>query len=174
MDGLIIEIFRTKMIKKSICIILLFIAGCTASKAQKVVSAHDKIVEYKIINQQFEEILSNIINLESVRNAPFLYLGFGTDTYKNTIYSSFEINIGDDWNKIQKANGFWGYLQYKDKIFVLTGSLFDGILAKTKKKKNFYYTIKPFDFRDLTTCGGSLIRCLYVKGKFVSIKDCYE
>lgn len=153
--------------------ILLFLAGYIPSKAQKIVSGCDKIIEYKIINQGFKEILSDIINLEDVKKAPFLYLGFGTDTYKDKVYDSFEINIGKDWNNIQKANGFWGYLQYKNKIFVLTGCLFDGIVAKTKKKKEFYYTIKPFDFRDLTTCGGSLIRCLYINSKFVSIKDDY-
>lgn len=147
---------------------------CTSLKAQKTSSQYDKLDEYRIINRDFEEILANAFNNESVRNASFLYLSFGKEEYKNKVYESFQINIGDDWNEVQKVNGIWGYLLYRNKIFVLSGYLIDKILVKTKKKKRFYYTIKPFNFRDLTTCGGILVHYFYIDGHFVAAKEVYS
>lgn len=152
----------------------LIILVCTSLKAQKASLQYDKLSEYRIINRDFEEIITNAFNNESVRNALFLYLSFGKEEYKNKEYESFQINPGYDWNEIQKVNGIWGYLLYRDKIFVLTGPLIDKILVKTKKKKRFYYTIKPFDFRDLVTCGGILVHYFYIDDHFVAAKEVYN
>jgi hypothetical protein len=162
--------------KNSVRILYLFLGMfiCISLSAQKPSTQCDKLNEYKISNRDFEKILANAVNNESVRNASFLYLSFGKEEYKNKVYESFQINAGDDWNEVQKVNGIWGYLLYRNKIFVLSGSLIDKILVKTKKKKRFYYTIKPFDFRYLTTCGGVLVHYFYIDGHFVAAKEVYS
>jgi hypothetical protein len=159
--------------KNSVRILYLFLGLliCISLSAQKPSSQYDKLNEYKISNRDFERILDTVVSHERVKNAPFVYVWFGKVLYKGTFYNSFNMDAGEDWNTIQKVNGYWGYLIHKNKIFVLSGPLFDGIFIKTNKQRKFYYTAKPFDFRDLTTCGGPIVYYYYIDGAFISGED---